>query len=46
MDMKYVTPFLLIAAAYCWQALIPAPVVPAPTAIGPSTEMSAAFTRI
>ena len=46
MDMKYVTPFLLIAAAYCWQALIPAPVMPALTQMAPSIEMSAAFTRI
>jgi hypothetical protein len=46
MDMKYVTPFVLIFAAFCFQALGIAPVLAAPNASVPVLEIPAAFTRI
>jgi DUF1365 family protein len=46
MDMKYVTPFLLIAAAYCWQILDPAPALTQAAAGSPSYEFAVRFTGI
>jgi hypothetical protein len=46
MDMKYVTPFLLIAAVYCFQALGIFAVLASQSTPVPSLEMPGAFTRV
>ncbi len=44
--MKYVTPFVLIAAAFCLQALGITPASAAPNTLGPTLEMPTAFTPV
>lgn len=46
MDLKYVTPFALIAVAFCLQSLGVASLLAAPPLPGPVLEIPAAFTRV
>jgi hypothetical protein len=46
MDSKYVTPFVLIALAFCFQAFGFTSVWATPGAYAPELEIPAAFTRV